>query len=365
MAGAREVRYLFDMPSPPRRSSTTLPRAKVEPRARVDPALAVAARRVIEGSLSIVPGERIVLVMDESTREIGAALGAIADQIGASIRVFVLEQFGPRPHVHIHGDLLEALSHAQASILLTRFEEGELGARSQLVERAEKLRLRHAHLVGVSTRSLVAGMAVDPHRIADVARALRFRLRPSSTLRVKTSAGTDLSVRCDPSHKWVEYSGVIGPGMKANLPAGELVTCPGDVTGVYVADGSIGDAGGTLAGQLSGAPLRLEFSGGILRKIDGRDRATIRRIEETVRRVAHLERAGLVSFGTNVGMRDLVGDIFTDQKLPSFHVSLGLTFPEKTGASWTASSWIGFTQTGSDVDLDGAPIMRGGRYLVS
>ena len=331
----------------------------------MDPALAVAARRVIEGSLSIVPGERLVLVMDESTREIGTALVEVATLAGAETRVFVLEQLGPRPHTQLHGDVAEALTKAQASILLTRFEDGELGARSQLVDRAAQLRLRHAHLIGVSARSLIAGMAVDPRRIADVARALRFRLRPTSSIKVKSTSGTDLLVRCEARHRWVEYSGVISPGTKANLPAGELVTCPGDVTGVYVADGSIGDADGTLAGLLTRSPLRLEFSGGILRKIEGRDLATIKRIETMVRRVPQLERVGLVSFGTNVGMSDIVGDIFTDQKLPSFHLSLGITFPEKTGARWTAPSWIAFTQVGSEIDLDGVPAMRGGRYLFS
>jgi leucyl aminopeptidase (aminopeptidase T) len=325
----------------------------------------VAARRVIEGSLSIVPGERLVLVMDESTREIGEALVEVATLAGAETRIFVLEQLGPRPHSQLHRDVAQALANAQASVLLTRFEDGEFGVRSELVDRAAELKLRHAHLVGVSARSLVAGMAVDPHRIADVARALRFRLRPTSTIKVKSSSGTDLVVRCEARHKWVEYSGVIGPGSKANLPAGELVTCPGDVNGIYVADGSIGDAGGTLAGLLTGAPLRLEISGGVLRKIEGRDRATVQRVEAMVRRVPRLERVGLVSFGTNVGMSDLVGDIFTDQKLPSFHVSLGITFPEKTGASWTSSSWIAFTQVGSEIDVDGVPAMRGGRYLFS
>jgi leucyl aminopeptidase (aminopeptidase T) len=328
------------MPSPPRRSSTTFHAPKTELHPRVDAALAVAARRVIEGSLSIVPGERLVLVMDESTREIGTALVEVATLAGAETSIFVLEQLGPRPHTQLHPEVAEALTKAQASILLTRFEDGELGARSQLVDRAAQLRLRHAHLIGVSARSLIAGMAVDPRRIADVARALRFRLRPTSSIKVKSSSGTDLLVRCEARHRWVEYSGVISPGTKANLPAG-------------------------LAGLLTRSPLRLEFSGSVLRKIEGRDLATIKRIETMVRRVPQLERVGLVSFGTNVGMSDVVGDIFTDQKLPSFHLSLGITFPEKTGARWTAPSWIAFTQVGSEIDLDGVPAMRGGRYLFS
>jgi len=70
-----------------------------------------------------------------------------------------------------------------------------------------------------------------------------------------------------------------------------------------------------------------------------------------------------VSLGTNEGLREPVGEIFVDQTQPSFHVSLGLTFPDRTGASWTCERWIAFTATGSDIELDGTPLMRGGKYI--
>ena len=163
----------------------------------------------------------------------------------------------------------------------------------------------------------------------------------------------------------MNHTGVIRPGEKENLPGGELVTCPADASGTYVANGTLGDATGSFTGSLAKGALVLHVEGGVVKRVSGSDPLLARRIQVAMRGVTNLDRVALVSLGTNVGMTEPVGEIFVDQTLPSFHVSLGLTFPERTGASWSAESWIGFTSTASDVEVDGTPIMKAGRYLVT
>jgi hypothetical protein len=78
----------------------------------------------------------------------------------------------------------------------------------------------------------------------------------------------------------------------------------------------------------------------------------------------NLERVGLVMLGTNVGILAPVGEALCDQNLPGLHLSFGGTFPEMTGATWTAKSQLTMTCAASDVDLDGLPLLRSGRYMV-
>lgn len=58
------------------------------------------------------------------------------------------------------------------------------------------------------------------------------------------------------------------------------------------------------------------------------------------------------------------GDVFADQKVPGLHLSLGETFPEATGATWTSKSWIALTLASCDVEIDRSQVIRAGRYIV-
>ena len=326
--------------------------------------LATAARRVVDGSLGVVPGERVLVVYDRAHVDVADALvHAVTETEGTPMRL-VLEDLAPRPHAHLDSRVREALKGAQASALVCSFHGGEYATRAELVAEVERLGLRHAHMVGLTQRSMVAALAADPQRIEALSNKVLARMRPTSVLRVRSAAGTNLTVRLHPKNRWVNHCGVIRAGKKENLPGGELVACPADASGVYVANGTLGDATGSFVGTLAKSALVLHVEAGVVKRIEGSDASLARRLQVAIRGVPNLDRVALVSLGTNVGLLEPVGEIFVDQTLPSFHLSLGLTFPERTGASWTCERWIGFTATGSDVDVDGAPLMRAGRYLV-
>ncbi len=325
--------------------------------------LGSAARRVVEGSLGVTARERLVVLCDRAHTELAEALVTVATSLGATAVQVVLEDVAARPHVHARPEVVEALQGAQASVLLCSFHGGEYTMRAELVAEAERLRLRHAHMVGLSRKSMVAGLAADPALVEARSLAVLSRMRPTSVLRVRSATGTDLTVRLHERHRWLNHSGLVRAGAKENLPGGEIVTCPADASGVYVANGTLGDATGSFAGSLVKTSLVLHVEGGFVKRIEGSDSTLARRIQVAMRGVPNLDRVALVSLGTNESLREPIGEIFVDQTLPSFHLSLGLTFPERTGASWTCERWIGFTATGSDVELDGAPLMRSGRYL--
>jgi leucyl aminopeptidase (aminopeptidase T) len=331
----------------------------------VDPGLAAAVERLVEGALGVVAGERVVVVHD-------GAHDALAELAEASIRgaraepVLVrLEDHGPRPHAQLPLAAVEALAGAQASLLAIDFHKGELAMRTEMVTRAAAAGLRHGHMVGVQRAAIIAGFSVDPRRIAEKTRALQVRLGPTSRVVVRSRAGTDLVVTLAPRCRWLDYGATVRIGKRVNLPGGELVTSPEEVDGVYVADGTLGDADGALRRSLAATPIVLRVARSRVVAVEcPKNAALAHTVSRRLAQVANLNRVGMVGFGVNLGLTEPTGDVFADQKVPGVHLSLGETFPTLTGATWSSSSWVAFTSRDQDVDVDSASVLRGGRFLV-
>jgi leucyl aminopeptidase (aminopeptidase T) len=344
---------------PPPRSRTPL-----SVRLDLDFDLANASRRIVETALGIVTGDRLVIVVDTSRETLGETLADVARGLGGEAEVVLLESLGKRPIRILPPQLRAELARAQASVLLVGFEEGERQMRLEFGQMVTELKLRHAHMVGVGRRAMMAGFSADPQRVLDATRAVRTRLRPDSVLRLRSPAGSDLEVKLDPRHRWQERVGVVRPGRWENLPSGELFTCPGEVNGVFVADASIGGVLGARAGALGRTPVRVEIRNGACRGVQCVDRTLATAVDGLLRAERNGEKVGMVVLGTNIGMRDATGEVVSDQTMPGLHIGFGATFADQTGASWDAPTQLSMAGAHADVDLDGAPLLRQGRYLV-
>ncbi len=323
-----------------------------------------AARRILEGSLSLVPGETVLVIVDRARIDLIPPLSEVASLIRAKCDVVVLEDHGMRPFNALPKPIDDRVSEAQATVLLAGFVDGEHPMRLRLLERVRELGLRHAHMVGVTRRAMLAGFSVDPTRILDATRAVRMRLRPSSVLNARTSSGTDLTVKLNPAHRWAEHVGVIRPGRWENLPSGELMTSPQSVNGVFVCDASLGGSFGAAAGLLGRTPLRMEIEDNVVKSFHSGDGNVQRGIEQFIAQDRFSGHVGTIILGTNVGLLSPIGELVCDQNLPGLHISLGSTFSDVTGASPTTTTQLSLTSSGGDVDLDGAPLIRAGRYMV-
>jgi aminopeptidase len=330
----------------------------------IDFDLASAARRVIETALGVVAGDRVLIVVDGLRELLGATLAEMARTVGAESEIVVLEKLARRPVRTLPEQLRAELSRAQASVLLIGFEEGEWQMRVEYVKLVTELRLRHAHMIGVGRRTMLAGFSVDSQRILDATRAVRTRLRPDSVLRLRSPGGSDLEVRLSPAYRWQERVGIVRPGRWENLPSGELFTCPADVNGVFVADASMGGPLGAAAGMLARTPVKVEIKAGACRAVQCVDRGLATAVEGFLRAERNAEKVGMIVLGTNVGMHEATGEVVSDQNLPGLHIAFGATLAEQTGATWDAPAQLLLTGTQADVDLDGAPLLRQGRYLV-
>jgi leucyl aminopeptidase (aminopeptidase T) len=352
-------------PKTPPRSRADLRRSSVSLRlSSIDFEVVNAARRIIEGSLGVVPGERVVIILDASRRDLGPALVEVTSAAGAKASLFQLEEIEARPVRQLPKVVKDELESSQASILLLGYVDGEQPMRLELLNEVARLGLRHAHMIGVTRKSLLAGFTVDPGRIVDTARAVRTRLRPDSKLRVRSAAGSDLEVKLTPAYRWAEHVGVIRPGRWENLPSGELMTAPQDTHGIFVADGSVGGTFGQNAGLLTRTPIKFEIDHNVCKSVSCTDRQLQHEVEAWFRQDPYANNVGTIVIGTNVGIIEPIGDAICDQNTPGLHLTFGTTFPEKTGAPNKTRLGLSVNCAHSDVDLDGAPLIRNGRYMI-
>src|SRR5690606_18089053 len=104
------------------------------------------------------------------------------------------------------------------------------------------------------------------------------------------------------------------------------------------------------------------FAGGELVDFEGRDLEEGRALAEAVESAPNGLRVGQVGFGTNTGVLTSIGSLLQDLKMPGFHVTLGYTCNELTGATWTSPIEVPLLVRRPDVLLDDTPLMVRGRY---
>lgn len=322
-----------------------------------------AARRIVEGALGLVLGDHFVVIADRSQETFAAVLVDAAVSAGGTAEIVDLDAIGSRPHRSMPPEIEDALKNAQAGVYLASFVEGEGVLLDAVARSVRDLQLRFGAMPGASRRGILVGFSADPHRSAEASRAVRLRVRPDSTLRLRSAGGSDLTVRLAPVHRWVERVGTVRAGRFDSLPLGQLLTHPAEVSGVYVADASVGLDADPDGGHALRSPVRLEIEGGVVRSVRARDALLERRVELALRREHQLDAVGLVVIGTNLSLDGPTGEMVFDQTLPGLHLSFGATLPELTGAVAGARNHFVVAGAAADVDLDGAPLLRSGRFV--
>ena len=287
------------------------------------------------------------MIADEASRPVAAALEQALAEVEADTRPLSIETFATRPMRTAPAEILDALGSADAGILCVQPREGELGARMAIVSVVERRRIRYAHMVGVTPRIMREGMRADYRQVDRLSQQLCERMDGARTLSVRTAAGTKFSASFSRDLAWVKTSGIINPRYWSNLPAGEVFTTPASVDGTFVCDGTAGDYFNAKYGALEATPLVLEIRGGRLTSADcGRGD-----LRDDFWRYCHTDgnsdRVGELAFGTNLGVREMIGVLLQDEKVPGVHLAFGDPYGSQTHADWSSRSSPGAATSGS------------------
>jgi leucyl aminopeptidase (aminopeptidase T) len=323
------------------------------------------AHNAVNTCLAIEPGERVALIADEASRLVASSLEqALADR-GAEADCLLVESVATRPMLGgAPPEILSAIERAGAGILCVQPREGELAARMAIVAAVERRRIRYAHMVGVTPQIMCEGMRADYTLVDRLSQELCERMHTARTLSVRTPGGTDFVATFDSALAWVKTSGLINPRYWSNLPAGEVFTTPATVDGIFVCDGTAGDYFNAKYGRLDRTPLLLEIREG--RLVGARcDRADLQEdFWAYCHTDANSDRVGELAFGTNVGLRDMIGILLQDEKVPGVHLAFGDPYGSQTHANWKSRTHVDVLTRACDVWIDNDQVIAGGQYLM-
>jgi aminopeptidase len=328
-----------------------------------DPELTIGARNAIGTCLRLMPSERITIITDEASVEIAASLAYEVSQVGAKLSTFVLEECGDRPLRDMPSVVLDDLAHSQVSIYAAMPQTGELRSRMQMTDVVNKHRIRHGHMVHISKRIMCEGMRADFARVDELSSTIIEKARSARTITATTPAGTHIEAEFSTNLHWIKTSGIISPDKWGNLPGGEVFTCPENIKGVFVVDGVVGDYLCRKYGDVKETPLRIELENSRIASLACDNAELLEEFRSYTSADQNSNRVGEFAIGTNLAVRDLIGEILQDEKFPGVHIAFGHPYAEHTGAKWTSTTHIDCVGRSFDIKFDGQPIMRGGKFL--
>ena len=234
----------------------------------------------------------------------------------------------------------------------------------QMTEVVTRRQIRHAHMVNITKQIMCDGMRADFREVDRISLQVMEIARAAALVRAKTPAGTDLTAEMNPDYKWLKTSGIISQNTWGNLPGGEIFTTPGEVNGTFVVDGVVGDYLCAKYGDLHEHPLTIRVKGNRLIEAHCANRA----LEDEFWRYTHTDensdRVGEFAIGTNIGVRDVIGNILQDEKIPGVHIAFGDPYGTYTGAPWRSTTHIDVVGRKFDIWADGRMIMRAGEFTL-
>jgi len=329
-----------------------------------DPELTPGARNAVNVCLRIQPNEKVTVITDDATREIAASLVRELETVGAPYRAWILEELAPRPLTDLPQEIMDDLESSQVSIFAVQAQANELRSRMQMTDVVNRRTIRHAHMVNINHQIMLEGMRADFLKVDRISSKVVETVRRAKQVRAKTPAGTDLTADLSPDYRWLKTSGIISPDKWGNLPGGEVFTTPGEVNGTFVIDGVVGDWLCAKFGSLRENPLTIHVKGNRLTDAH----STNRELEDDFWRYTHTDensdRVGEFAIGTNIELKDVIGQILQDEKYPGIHIAFGNPYGAHTGAKWDSSTHIDVVGRNFDIWVDEAQIMRNGQFLL-
>src|ERR1700691_3008812 len=329
-----------------------------------DPELTPGARNAVRVCLRVQPSEKVTVITDEASLEIAAALVHELQEIGCRYQTWVLEDVATRPLSDLPPVIADDLESSQVSIFAVRAQTRELKSRMQMTDIVNRNKIRHEHMVNIKKRIMLEGMRADFLKVDRLSLKVLETLVKAKQVRATTPAGTNLIADLNPNYRWAKTSGIISTEKWGNLPGGEVFTSPGEVNGTFVIDGVVGDYLCAKFGYLKTNPLTILVKEN--RVIEAH--SSNKELKDDFWAYTHTDensnRVGEFAIGTNIELKDVIGEILQDEKYPGVHIAFGNPYGAHTGAEWYSATHIDVVGRKFDIWVDGEQIMRSGQFLI-
>ena len=329
-----------------------------------DTELEQGAGNAVNICLRVKPEERVTIITDNETIEIAASLANQIDKIGSDYKVFVLEDYVNRPTKIMPHEILDHLSKSNVSIFAAQALQGELPSRVQMTAVVDQYRIRHAHMVNITKTIMTQGMRADFMEVDAISTRLIDITSKAKTIRATSKGGSELNVEFSPDLKWIKTSGLISVNKWGNLPGGEIFTSPANVNGRFVVDGVVGDYMCRKYGSLKETPLIIDIKDSRIDKMTCDNEELLQEFTEYTMTDENSNKVGEFAIGTNIALKEVIGNILQDEKLPSIHMAFGHPYSEHTGAKWSSTTHNDCVGTHFDIWADDLKVMEDGKFLI-
>jgi aminopeptidase len=329
-----------------------------------DPELSPGAHNAVNVCLRIQPSEKVTVITDDLTKEIAASLIHELEQVGAPFHAWVLEEVAQRPLMDLPPEIADDLETSQVSIFAVQAQLNELRSRMQMTDIVNRRKIRHAHMVNINHQIMLEGMRADFLKVDRISSKVIDMVRRAKQIRAKTPAGTDLVADLNPNYHWLKTSGIISPDKWGNLPGGEIFTTPGEVNGTFVVDGVVGDWLCARFGSLKDCPLTVLVKKNRVTEVESSNKELESAFWSYTHTDENSDRVGEFAIGTNIELKEVIGQILQDEKYPGVHIAFGNPYGAHTGAEWYSATHIDIVGRQFDIWVDDQQIMRRGLFQI-
>ena len=333
-------------------------------RTTFDPEFSPGARNAVQVCLRVQPHEKVTLITDRACQEIAASILYELAAISVECNAFILEELAPRPLLDMPQAVLDDLETSNVSIFTVQAQVGELRTRMQMTDVVNRRKIRHAHMVNIERKIMLEGMRADFLKIDELSVKVWDIGTAAKAIHATTAAGTNITADLNKEYRWVKTSGIISVQKWGNLPGGEVFTTPGEVNGIFVIDGVVGDYLCAKYGDLKETPLTVLVKGNRITEAHSSNKELEQEFWSYTHTDENSDRVGEFAIGTNIGIRSVIGNILQDEKLPGIHIAFGNPYGAHTGAEWYSSTHIDVVGRDFNIWADDRQIMSSGKFLI-
>lgn len=326
-------------------------------------------RTAIETCMGVENDEKLTIVTDDQSSEIGKKLREIALETTPHVRFFNLDIYGERPLTSYPEGIRKAALDSSVTVWTAGSVEGELETIRGPFIKSALVQGRHGHMVNITEQVVEKALAVDYNEVEEFTNKLYDKLKDVTKIKIKNPLGTNVKVKLNETWKWVPSTGICHePGHWINLPDGEVFTAPYEMEGKVVIDGVLGDYIGNKFhhADLEENPLTLvveqkERPQVVEVKCDNPDLKE--EVDDYISKNECTSYIGELGLGTNIFLDEMSDNMLQDEKYPTAHIALGDPIAEETYADWDCPQHLDNILTRCDIWLDGEKIMEDGEYL--
>lgn len=331
------------------------------------------AKQAVYNCARVKKGEKVVVITDHSRKKIADAIIKHINEAGGELKIFVMEDLGPRPEDGVNPlkfpeEVASAMSAADVSFFIAGGKPGELDSfRFPMLDVISKSKVRHGHMIFITEEIMEQGMATDYSKVQDITKKIYDVVSKAKNIHITTPVGSDVSFEISSKLTWEKDDGILMPRKLQNLPGGEIFTCPADANGVVVVEGGFSELSSTDKVDLSRTPISYQLKDGrCLREgLSCKNKRLLDKfIDYTFNSDENSNRVGELGIGTNIGLTKLIGHLLQDEKFPGAHIALGNPYPQYTGANWSSKVHNDGILLKTTIVVDGKTIMKDGKFVI-